>query len=347
MNRRGLATAVIILIIVAVLVAIGIWYYETQKANLNTTQMSSSVSAESASPSVTLAIDGSHGPVLLPLGTWFSIAWTLNGAHNCSSTGAQFTYPSFDPTASMGSSTQEWMGGGGSITDTSTDYQITCATPSGNTVSDTVEVETLPINLTLAPSDDNWDPNISNPNQVPSSAKNYLLNSFEVQMGAVGTYLTDISIMPSQDIVSGKLSIDPNSLKALVFAAAPPGNVWFLDSSDYGPPYDHSGGSDAVWQQDVRGLVWLPANSSATIEIFGDITNAELGTYKKPLSIGLYGAGDLNTLFQLDKLSDNIGSYWTTRYIGDYPLPTLTTSPNPTSATQPNQISGQDIQIVP
>jgi len=331
MHRRGSASSIIVLIAVAFIVG-GIWYYELHRVPSQSNQMMSSVPSQSAAPSVGLKIDGSDGPLFVPLGSYLQFAWTSNDVEICTSTGWS-PWPPLTPFPRWGSSTQEWDGGGGTIYSKSDHYQITCMTSSGNNVSDTVEVNTLPVTLTIDPNQE-----ISNPYQVPLSAKNTLFNSFEVRMGSVGTYLSDIHITLSQDVVSGRLPIDPTSLKALVFAPAPPDQAWFVDPSDYGPPYDKSGGPDAAWSPDLAGLIWLPANSTTTIEIYGDITNAPPGkTYRAPLGIALKGGSDLNSLFQLDRESGSPG-YWSNRPIGDDPIPT------PTSTIQP-YVSGQDIQI--
>jgi len=282
----------------------------------------------SSTPVVNVSIDGSQGPLRLPVGSYFQLSWTSQNVVSCSSTGWT-SLLLLDPFPTSGSSTEEW----GDSYSTAHEYQVTCWTQSGQSITDGVEVETDPLEITITGNSAS-----SSPELVSPFTENALLALFTVRVGAVGTYLSDIDVSLSQNIVSGTPNL-PFSLKALVLSDTPPNQTWFVDPSDYGPSDGHNGGPGAQWNPDLTGLVWLPPNDTTTIQIYGDVGDAQLGEiYKAPIGISLLGGGDLNTLFQLDNESA-ISRFWSNRPVGGYPIPGL-------SRASHTAVFGQDIEIV-
>jgi hypothetical protein len=84
---------------------------------------------------------------------------------------------------------------------------------------------------------------------------------------------------------------------------------------------------------DINGFAWIPGNSTATINIFGDITNAQSGVYNAPFTI---------TNLDVDENANDVDRWpllnGTSLGVFQYPLPSW----NPENAYP---ISGQDIRV--
>lgn len=362
MNQKGFAPILILLILAGVLIVGGIWYYEahqptpsqsqnnigqsasaststrnTQSSSVTTTSTTSTpISAVSAltptppntssSSWINLRVNGSHGPVSLGLGSDVRLTWTSQNVIGCQPGDNWWLGSARDdallrPFPSSSSITTTWPGGFPYDVGTSS-YQIVCTGTSGGIVSDTVQVSPVPLMLTLTP-----NPAIANPYPVSSSGKRILLNSFEAQSGANGMYVITIAVQESQDIVSGALPVAPDSLSIQVMVGGSTASTWF--TLEPATQYFADG-----WY-DINGFVWIPGNSTATINIFGDIAHAQAGTYVAPFTIKTLAAGESSNS-AIDRRFPLLDG--TSPGVFQYPLPSW----NPEHAYP---ISGQDIIV--
>lgn len=269
-----------IVVLVGASVIGGILYYRMDFAS----KMQSQFTTGQSAPFVDLKINKSDGPLSVSLGSQLDIAWTSGGMSMCSSTGWWSSWPPLNPFPNSGSSTQTWQGGGRGTN--SDHYQITCTTSEGQVVSDAVAIDSLPFAVSI-----DVNPEVAAPIHIQPGVQNYLLGSFVVQTGMSGIFLTGIGVLPNQKILSGSLAVAPNSIRGQVLSPGVGNVVWFEDPKFYGPPFDHSGGPDDIYPG-LSGFVWLPPDSTTTINIFGDIGNARPGKYTDPFTITIQGGAN-------------------------------------------------------
>jgi len=343
MDKKGVSPTISLLVVAFILVVGAVWYYEAHLSEAPQTAASKfnreaiSTTTTSVSPSsttfhvpissqyssassswVSLQVNGSHGPISLGLGSNVNLAWTSENATGCTPATFWGSYPR-TPLPASGSFTTAWPGGSYAGTGT---YQIVCTSDSGDTVSDTVQVTPVPLILTITA-----NPTVASPYPVAPSGKQILLNSFQAQSGVNGMYLAAIGIQESQDIVSGVLPIEPDSLSIQVRLGGSPASTSF--TLEPATQYVADG------YYDINGFAWIPGSSSATIDIFGNIADAQPGIYHAPFTIDELVAGE-NSDWAIDR--NHLLFDGTSPGVFQFPLPSW----NPEDA---NPISGQDLRI--
>lgn len=302
-ERVELRTAIAIIFAVLILATGFVWYkFEAGNSFASNPLISTSAS----SSSIVLEVNGKKvASTTVVVGSNFDLTWMGMNVRRCLS-GGEYKWADNTSFPISGNATET------ELQDTDIFYSVICTDPSGNVVSDTVAIyasymiqETSP-NITIA------DPHI-----VPSSAKNILLNSFTIHSGQDSVYLTSFDLGESQDIFSGSLPIDPFSVNAEVSIVGSSTKASFVNNewADNSATGEH-GGVDDQYYPTLSGTIWIPPNTTTTINIFGDIANAQPGTYVTPFTIG-----NLRGTEKLNEAQDNYFS------LGD------------------PEVSGQDIEI--